>query len=143
MKKLEKILEEIDGRIEELRENPSLEDVDICYGLNQAKDIIRKHMNDGWIPCEEFMPKEHMESRDRLDPDTLAVIDMEHNMVSDLVQCTVYDAEKDEYFVCDDCTVNGKWCNFEEVTGDVQSYRLAAASRAIPPGKEKIEHETD
>lgn len=69
MQVLEKILEEIDGRIEELRENPSLEDVDICYGLNQAKDIIRKHMNDGndinvaakddgWIPVERELPKD-------------------------------------------------------------------------------------
>lgn len=68
MQVLEKILEEIDGRIEELRENPSLEDVDICYGLNQAKDIIRKHMNDGndinvtakddgWIPVEKRLPE--------------------------------------------------------------------------------------
>lgn len=68
MQELEKILEEIDGRIEELRENPSLEDVDICYGLNQAKDIIRKHMNDGndinvtakddgWIPVEKRLPE--------------------------------------------------------------------------------------
>lgn len=24
--------------------------------MNRAKDIIRKHMNDGWIPCEKRMP---------------------------------------------------------------------------------------
>lgn len=59
MQEQEKILEEIDGKIEELRENPSLEDVDICYGLNQAKDIICKHMNDGWIPCEERLPEKN------------------------------------------------------------------------------------
>ena len=58
MQELEKILEEIDGKIEELRENLSLEDVDICYGLNQAKDIICKHMNDGWIPVERELPKD-------------------------------------------------------------------------------------
>ena len=87
------------------------------------EDIIRKHMNDGWIPVEKRLPEEHEESRDRLDTDTLAVIDTEHNMVSNLVQCTVYDSRKDEYFVCDDCTVNGKWCNFEEVTG---TYKVIA-----------------
>lgn len=53
MQELEKILEEIDEEIKERRKDPELSDVDICYGLNKAKDIIRKHMNDGWIPVEE------------------------------------------------------------------------------------------
>lgn len=61
MQEQEKIIEEIDGKIEELRENPSLEDVDICYGLNQAKDIICKHMNDGWIPVEEQLPNHNLD----------------------------------------------------------------------------------
>lgn len=59
MQELEKILEEIDGMIERYKENPRLEVVDICYGLNQAKRIIRKHMNDGWIPVEERLPEVH------------------------------------------------------------------------------------
>lgn len=116
---LEKILEEIEQRISHYRDNATAE----CAGLREAARIIRKHMNDGWIPVEKRMPEEHEESRDRLDPYTLAVIDTEHSMVSNFVQCTVYDAEKDEYFVCDDCTVNGKWCNFEEVTG---TYKVIA-----------------
>lgn len=57
MQELEKILEEIDGMIERYKENPRLETVDICYGLNQAKRIIRKHINDGWIPVEECLPE--------------------------------------------------------------------------------------
>lgn len=56
MQELEKILEEIDGMIERYKENPRLEIVDICYGLNQAKQIIRKRMNGGWIPVEERLP---------------------------------------------------------------------------------------
>lgn len=43
MQELSKILEEIDETIERYKENPRLESVDICYGLNQAKRIIRKH----------------------------------------------------------------------------------------------------
>ena len=58
MKELEKILEEIDKEIGESRKDPEMRDVDICYGLNRAKDIIRKHMNDGWIPVEERLPEE-------------------------------------------------------------------------------------
>lgn len=57
MQELERILEEIDGMIEKYKENPRLEVVDICYGLNQAKRIIRKHMDAGWIPVEERLPE--------------------------------------------------------------------------------------
>ena len=91
MQELEKILEEIDGMIESYKENPRLEIVDICYGLDQAKRIIRKHMktnetfefdfsgvesfdcqcgrhyintaiNDGWISVDERLPEESLNS---------------------------------------------------------------------------------
>ena len=54
-----KILEEIDETIERYGENPYIDGkvTDICYGLNIAKDIIRKHMNDGWISVEERLPE--------------------------------------------------------------------------------------
>ena len=48
---LEKVLEEIDvkiaGSMGKKRE-----------GLLEAHEIIRKHMNDGWIPVEERLPEE-------------------------------------------------------------------------------------
>ena len=48
---LEKVLEEIDvkiaGSMGKKRE-----------GLLEAQDIIRKHMNDGWIPVKERLPEE-------------------------------------------------------------------------------------
>lgn len=51
MRELEKILEEIDikisGSMGRKRE-----------GLLEARDIIRKHMNDGWIPVEERLPED-------------------------------------------------------------------------------------
>ncbi len=55
MQELEKILEEIDETIERYGKNPYIDGkvTDLCYGLNIAKDIIRKHMNDGWIPVED------------------------------------------------------------------------------------------
>ena len=50
MQELEKILEEIDikiaGSMGRKRE-----------GLLEARDIIRKHMNDGWIPVGEWLPE--------------------------------------------------------------------------------------
>lgn len=60
MQELEKILEEIDETIERYGKNPYIDEkvTDLCYGLNIAKDIIRKHMNDGWISVEERLPQE-------------------------------------------------------------------------------------
>lgn len=60
MQELQKILKEIDETIERYGKNPYIDEkvTDLCYGLNLAKDIIRKHMNDGWIPVEKFgLPK--------------------------------------------------------------------------------------
>ena len=70
MRELEKILEEIDeikvGFDTECRSECDLYDwscgacVGECdeYIKERAKDIIRKHMNDGWIPVEERLPEE-------------------------------------------------------------------------------------
>ena len=60
MQELEKILEEI-----ELEKKNALLSIEHTTGykagaLNMAntiKDIIRKHMNDGWIPVEERLPE--------------------------------------------------------------------------------------
>ena len=50
MQELEKILEEIDlkitGSMGKKRE-----------GLLEARNIIRKHLNDGWIPVEKDLPR--------------------------------------------------------------------------------------
>ena len=63
MRELEKILQEINETIERYGKNPYIDEkvTDICYGLNIAKDIIRKHMNDGWIPAEKLLPEDNVE----------------------------------------------------------------------------------
>ena len=61
MQELEKILEEIEQRVNYCKEHATLEYVDICAGLREAEDIIRKHMNDGWIPVERGLPEEYGE----------------------------------------------------------------------------------
>ena len=62
MQELQKILEKIDETIERYAENPYIDEkvTDLCYGLNIAKDIIRKHMNDGWIPVDERLPEDEI-----------------------------------------------------------------------------------
>ena len=55
MQELEKILEEIDKAIDEYGMVDYINDEPVI-SKKQAKDIIRKHMNDGWIPVEERLP---------------------------------------------------------------------------------------
>ena len=65
MQELEKILEEIDN----LRGLVGGEDnyinmyVKKTWGdcLDMVQDIIRKHMNDGWIPVEERLPEDDVD----------------------------------------------------------------------------------
>ena len=57
MQELEKILEELNRRINEYVDHDYVRGSgDVVKGLSIAKSIIRKHMNDGWIPCEERLP---------------------------------------------------------------------------------------
>ena len=56
MQELEKILEEIEQRVNYYKEHATLEYVDICAGLREAEGIIRNHMNDGWISVDERLP---------------------------------------------------------------------------------------
>ena len=60
MQELEKILEDIDREVEEYMEidfgdeyNAGIKDM-----AKMSKKIIRKHMNDGWIPANERLPEE-------------------------------------------------------------------------------------
>lgn len=48
---LEKVLEEI---IEQLKEEGCIVDNDAG---NRAEEIIRKHMNDGWVPVKKRLPE--------------------------------------------------------------------------------------
>ena len=61
MQELEKILEEIDKATDEYGMVDYINDEPVI-SKNQAKDIIRKHMNDGWIPVEERLPREPKEN---------------------------------------------------------------------------------
>ena len=58
MQELEKILEEINKRID----RSMLYSYQHAEGLREAKGIILKHMNNGWIPVEERLPDESLNS---------------------------------------------------------------------------------
>lgn len=112
--------------------------------LNQAADTIEElsakvarqsmerssqYYGGGWIPVEERLPEENEEYNDVVDPLTLAVVDTEWHIVSELVLVTVYDSNKDKTFVTDDCTVDGKWANYDDVL----------AWQPLPPAYEQKE----
>ena len=75
MQELEKILEEI-GKLKEMYKESSFSlinkgnlpceydksDIEAAkvQALSQAANIIRKHMNDGWIPVKERLPEEKL-----------------------------------------------------------------------------------
>lgn len=59
MQELDRILKEIDQEVKEYMEidfgdeyNAGIKDM-----AKMAKEIIRKHMNDGWIPVDERLPE--------------------------------------------------------------------------------------
>lgn len=55
---LKKILEEINYRINEYVDHDYVRGSgDVVKGLSIAKSIVRKHINDGWIPVEERLPE--------------------------------------------------------------------------------------
>ena len=63
MQELEKILEEIDREVEEYMEidfgdeyNAGIKDM-----AKMAEKIIRKHMNDGWIPVQDKLPEDDVD----------------------------------------------------------------------------------
>lgn len=63
MQELEKILKDIEKLRGQVGSECTLEDYYIKraweHCLDRVEYIIRKHMNDGWIPVEERLPKEH------------------------------------------------------------------------------------
>lgn len=65
MQELEKILEEIDQEKKNIALSPKYTTGYVLAQIRMAdriEDIIRKHMNDGWISVEERLPEEPKEN---------------------------------------------------------------------------------
>lgn len=70
MQELEKILEEIkkileDNKVSELNSDGTIDKyvIDAKLAWDYIKDIIRKHMNDGWIPVEDRLQKRTLDEK--------------------------------------------------------------------------------
>ena len=65
MQELEKVLEEIEAERADIDESPSIKDrmLDRHWNncLDTVADIIKKHMNDGWIPVQDKLPEDDVD----------------------------------------------------------------------------------
>ena len=91
MQELDKILEDIkeifeDNKVIELNSDGTLDKcvIDVKLAWNDIKDIIRKHMNDGWISVEQKPKKDYIAvlAVDKHDYYFVAVYDKEHGFRS-------------------------------------------------------------
>ena len=101
MQELEKILEEIE---EEQRSYEADHAWNYAKGLEHAANIIRKHMNDGWIPVEERLPE---------DGSRVLTVIKHHKWIADYDSPWVPDCEKTrhpEYTeTCEAIVSDGGW----------------------------------
>ncbi len=93
--------------------------------IRSAIIAMRKSENDMRMPCEKEMPKEHPEKCNHSG---------RKYMCSDMVQVTVV-GKDGKPFVWDDCTINGRWVNAEDL--EVTAWRpmlkpYIPAKREIP-----------
>lgn len=98
-----------------------------------AIKALKQQDKDQWIPVGERLPDEREEVRDIYDIESLALVDTENFIASDLVLVTVKDNEKDELFVSDDVIVNGKWSNF----GAMDTFNVVAWKPMPEPYREE------
>ena len=66
-----------------------------------------------WISVEDRLPDERDVENGYYDAETLALLDIESQLISDDVLVAVKDAEREYAFVALDCTVDGKWQNWD------------------------------
>ena len=119
MQELEKILEEIEQRVNYYKEHATLEYVDICAGLREAEGIICKHMNDGWIPVEDGLPEDGT--------DVLVVLKPTYE--SDYIEYSIASYlrfENDEAHWCDNNYGYLEWEKYSDGHGGSSWYRVIA-----------------
>ena len=118
MQELEKILEEIDKAIDEYGMVDYINDEPVI-SKKQAKDIIRKHMNDGWIPVEERVPEDGT--------DVLVVLKPTYE--SDYIEYSIaryLRFENDEAHWCDNHYGYLEWEKYSDGHGGSSWYRVVA-----------------
>ena len=131
MNELEKILEEIEqrkARAEKLIVKPPHDKLDqvandtaetFIEAYKECQDIIRKHMNDGWIPVEERLPEDGT--------DVLVVLKPTYE--SDYIEYSIaryLRFENDEAHWCDNHYGYLEWEKYSDGHGGSSWYRVVA-----------------
>ena len=131
MQVLEKILEEIEqrkARAEKLIVKPPHDKLDqvandtaeaFIEAYKECQDIIRKHMNDGWIPVEECLPEDGT--------DVLVVLKPTYE--SDYIEYSIaryLRFENDEAHWCDNHYGYLEWEKYSDGHGGSSWYRVVA-----------------
>ena len=105
MQELEKILEEIEWNRKQAAENG---DFNVAAAHEECMNIIRKHMNDGWIPGEERLPKRTLDEKmNKSYKKYLVFIDSVDGWDIDIA---VYDFWNDK-----------KWCEVHDGYGEIEN----------------------
>ena len=118
MQELEKILEETDKTTDEYGMVDYVNDEPVI-SKNQAKDIILRHMNDGWIPVEECLPEDGT--------DVLVVLKPTYE--SDYIEYSIaryLRFENDEAHWCDNHYGYLEWEKYSDGHGGSSWYRVVA-----------------
>ena len=127
MQKLEKILEEIEMKKKKCLDivRVEIDPMEITIhreqykGLRMAEDIIRKHMNDGWIPVEDGLPED--------ETDVLVVLKPTYE--SDYIEYSIaryLRFENDEAHWCDNHYGYLEWEKYSDGHGGSSWYRVVA-----------------
>lgn len=127
MREIEKILEEIDNRVH-FYDNA---DEPMMY-VGTVKDIIRKHMNDGWVSVEERLPEDGT--------DVLVVLKPTYE--SDYIEYSIaryLRFENDEAHWCDEHYGYLEWDKYSDGRGGSSQYKVIAWRSIAPYRPERSE----
>ena len=126
MQELEKILEEIkealeENKVIELNGDGTVDRciIDVASAWGSIKAIIRKHMNDGWIPAKERLPEDGT--------DVLVVLKPTYE--SDYIEYSIaryLRFENDEAHWCDNHYGYLEWEKYSDGHGGSSWYRVVA-----------------
>lgn len=89
---------------------------DTFYTIEYIRDMLEDAPTVNsyeWISVEDRLPDERDVEHGYYDPETLALLDIESQLISDDVLVVVKDTEREHTFVAMDCTVDGKWQNWD------------------------------
>ena len=132
MKELEKIMEEIKTEKKKHWDPADESDKIIGWCFDKCMDIVRNHLNDGWIPVEECLPED--------ETDVLVVLKPTYE--SDYIEYSIaryLRFENDEAHWCDNHYGYLEWEKYSDGHGGSSQYKVIAWQSIAPYRPERRE----